>query len=127
VEKKSSKTVAQMNIQELENYCKEKDYHMGWIVHQLLSRGRTALEEYAKLKNYSQAWVNKQLSAGEEKRIENKRVVFEFMRANQHVTVDFLKDYASKQLKKTHSQEEIEILIPKIIVAFNELKLGILK
>lgn len=116
-----------MTVQELENYRVEKDYKAMWIVHQLLPRGREALMEYANMKGYQEAWVNRQLAGQEEKRIANKRDIFEWMRKNQHVTEDFLKEHAIKKLKLTHSQEEINILIPKIVVAFNELKLGILK
>ncbi len=121
------KPVHQMSIKELEEFRDNKGYQLGWIVHQLLPRGEEALNEYATLKNYSQAWVRKQLGNVHDKRIANKRVIFDWMRSNQHVTQDFLKTFASKKLKATHTHEEIEALIPKILVAFGELKLGVLK
>lgn len=120
------KPLKQMTVAELEEFRVNKNYQRGWIVHQLLPRGREALQEYAAMKNYQQAWVNRQLGEAEDRRIGNKRDLFDWMRKNQHVTQDFLKEYASKKLKQTHNQEEIAILIPKILSAFNELKLGIL-
>jgi superfamily II DNA or RNA helicase len=119
------KPVHLMNVKELEAYRESKEYALGWIVHQLVPRGRLALQEYADYKGYSKAWVNRQLAGVEEKRIANKRIVFEFMKGNTHVTHDFLKEFAAKKLKPTHTQEEIEILIPKILTTFEEIKLGI--
>jgi superfamily II DNA or RNA helicase len=121
------KPLGQMNIAELEEFREKKAYHLQWIVHQLLPRGEAALTEYATMKNYSMAWVKRQVYAAEEKRIANKRAIFEWMRANKHVTQDFLKEFASKKLKATHNNEEINILIPKILTAFGELKLGVLE
>jgi hypothetical protein len=48
------------------------------------------------------------------------------MRKNQHVTNDFLEEFARKKLKLTHNFDEINVLIPKILQAFAELKIGIL-
>jgi superfamily II DNA or RNA helicase len=123
---KATKPLHKMTVQELEEYREKKEYKLGWVVHQLIARGEEALREYAALKNYSDAWVRRQINSVEEIKIDNKRKIFEFMRANQHVTTDFLTDYATKKLKATHSQEEIKILLPKILVAFAELKLGVL-
>jgi hypothetical protein len=100
----------------------------------LIPRGYDALLEYANLKGYSKAWVNEQLKWNEtskedieKKRIDNKKAIFDWMRTNKHVTPEFLQDYASKKLRLTHSPEEINTLIPKVLNAFGELKLGILK
>jgi superfamily II DNA or RNA helicase len=128
------KPLHQMTVGELESSRIDKEYKLGWIVRQLIPRGYDALLEYANLKGYSKAWVNEQLKWNEtskedieKKRIDNKKAIFDWMRTNKHVTPEFLQDYASKKLRLTHSPEEINTLIPKVLNAFGELKLGILK
>jgi len=124
---KSTKPLYKMDIKELEAYRESNGYKLGWIIHQLLPRGREALEAYANEKGYAKAWVNRQLNMAEEKRIASKREIWEFSKKNQHISNDFLKEYAIKKLKQNHNPEEINILIPKILMKFNEIKLGVLK
>ncbi|PSR56095.1 DEAD/DEAH box helicase [Adhaeribacter arboris] len=56
-----NKPANKMSVREVEAFRLLRGYKIGWAVHQLRERGRTALEEYAQLKNYKAGWVNHQM------------------------------------------------------------------
>jgi superfamily II DNA or RNA helicase len=115
IPKNLKKPLHQMDVMELEQFREIKQYSIGWVVRQLMARSINDLEAYARFKNYSKAWVSKQIELAENARNLAKQNIWEFMQNNPHITDDFLSDYAYKKLKATHTQKQIEILIPKIL------------
>lgn len=115
VPKDLKKPLHQMSVQELERYRELKEYSLGWIVRQLLTRDRSELIEYATIKNYSHAWVQRQIRVANESKENVKNQIWEFLQQNKHLSKDVIANYAHKKLKANHSKKEIEELIPKIL------------
>lgn len=114
------KPLQKMTIPELELYRELKEYRVGWIVRQLITRGEDALKEYAALetatkKPYSVAWAYKQLEMSQGERVASKAAVLEFIHNNPHVGPGYLKEYSIKKLKATHTPQELAAAIPKIL------------
>lgn len=116
------KPLAKMTVEEIEKYREIKGYQIGWVSRQLITRGREALEQYAKIKNYSASWVTRQLSLIEESRQGAKNDIWDFIKKNKHVEKDFIKEYSIKKLKANHSEQEINIIVPKILEAVDNLR-----
>lgn len=121
------KPLYKMSVQELEEYRELKNYAIGWIVRQLTARGEAALMEYANFKNYSKSWAYKQIEFTTKNRDDAKISILQFIKANGHLSDEYIGEYAAKKMKNTHSKEEIEIAIPKIIVIADQIKKGIIK
>jgi superfamily II DNA or RNA helicase len=121
------KPLYKMTVQELEQYRELKQYAIGWIVRQLTARGEAALLEYANYKNYSKSWAYKQIEFTTKNRDDAKISILQFIQANGHLSDEHIGEYAAKKMKNTHSKEEIEIAIPKIIVIADQIKKGIIK
>ncbi len=115
IPKELKKPLHQMTVTELERFRELKEYSLGWIVRQLLTRDRHQIIEYAMIKNYSQAWINRQIRVAEEGRENVKNQIWEFLQQNKHLSTDMITDYAYKKLKANHSKKEIEELMPKIL------------
>lgn len=120
------KPLHKMTVPELEKYRELKDYAVGWIVRLLVMRGIEALKEYALLRNYSYTWVTKQLEIAQKPRDESKVQILQFIKSNTHVTSETIKEYAAKKLKQTHSTQEIETAIPKILEIAKNYKDGLI-
>ncbi len=133
VPKELKKPLHQMSVAELEKYRELKEYAIGWLVRQIVPRGTPALEEYANLKGYARAWVTKQLEIAESGRVVAKEQVWQFIKDNTHLcneeatNVEFIRDYAYKKLKATHTVAEMEILMPKILKVAIDLGTGTIK
>ncbi len=115
IPKELKKEVYKMTIPELEKYRELKEYKLGWVVRQLYSRGDQAVKEYAQLKGYTDAWVWRQIKEGEEIRVKAKEEVWQFITDNPHLDDEAIKAIALKKLKASHNENQINILMPKIL------------
>lgn len=122
VPKELKKPLHQMSVEELERYRELKEYSIGWIVRQLLSRDSEQLYRYAALKSYSDAWVRKQRQVAQKGRDDVKNQIWEFIQKNLHMSDQQIQDFSTKKLKANHSVQEIESLIPMIIKAAKEVR-----
>lgn len=116
------KPIHEMTVDQLEQYRELKGNSIGWIARQLAYRGDSALYEYARLKNYSSAWVRKQKEIVNNAKEQATTTIWEFIQANTHVEDEYVRLYSIKKLKGSHSALEIEVIMPKILGAFQELK-----
>jgi superfamily II DNA or RNA helicase len=115
------KPLAQLSISELEEFRVLKEYQLGWIVRQLIPRGEDALKEYARLRGFQSSWVDMQLRVGEKFRQEAKDKLWAFIVQNPHLDDDYISGEAWKTLKMSHTPQQIEALIPKILEAKGKL------
>jgi superfamily II DNA or RNA helicase len=111
------KPLAQLSISELEEFRVLKEYQLGWVVRQLIPRGEEAIREYARLRGFATAWVNMQTGMAEKFRQEAKDKLWGFITQNQHLDDDYISQEAWKTLKMSHTPQQIEALIPKILEA----------
>lgn len=115
IPKELKKELYKMSISELEKYRELKEYKLGWLVRQLYKRGDDAIIEYARFKGYQDAWIHIQIKNAEAERIKSKEEIWNYIIDNPHLDDEAIKLHSLKKLKSTHKENDINILIPKII------------
>jgi superfamily II DNA or RNA helicase len=126
IPKELRKPITQMTIYELEKYREMKDYKLPWLVRILLQRGETALKDYAQYRGFQSSWVNVQLGMAEKERIEVKTQVWNFIKANPHLDEISVRAESIKKLKSVYDPAQIEFLMPKILQARLDFKMGVI-
>jgi hypothetical protein len=117
LDKAMNKPLKDMSIEELERYRVLKKYELGWMVHQLLPRGKESLFEYQRLRNFSPNWAPAQIAQQNKKREIILDGIWNFIQANPHLQKAEIEKEAFKKMKSSFSSEEIKAMIPKILEA----------
>jgi superfamily II DNA or RNA helicase len=126
IPKEFKKPVAKMDVFELENYRVHKKYQVGWLVRQLFARGETALIEYAAMKHYARSWVDKQIELATTAKDSVMSGIWEFIKANPHLSEEQIKDFCTKKMKPIYTLDDINAMMPDILKAGEDFKNGVI-